>query len=56
MKNEKNSNTVIYDIRIYMECCEAILRLWMDNIITDGEYKRIMDRLVSTWKMEGDTK
>lgn len=29
----------------YRECSDALLKLWMDDIITDGEYNRIMDRL-----------
>ena len=29
----------------YKDCAEVLLKLWCDNIITDGEYKRIMDRL-----------
>lgn len=29
----------------YRDCSDALLMLWMDNIITDGEYNRIMDRL-----------
>lgn len=29
----------------YSDCADALLKLWMENIITDGEYNRIMDRL-----------
>ena len=29
----------------YRDCSDALLMLWMDSIITDGEYNRIMDRL-----------
>ena len=29
----------------YKDCAEVLLKLWCDNIITDGEYNRIMDRL-----------
>ena len=29
----------------YRECSDALLKLWMDDIITDGEYNRIMYRL-----------
>lgn len=30
----------------YRECSDALLKLWMDDIITDGEYNRIMYRLI----------
>lgn len=29
----------------YSACADALLKLWMENIVTDGEYNRIMDRL-----------
>ena len=29
----------------YSDCADALLKLWIENIITDGEYNRIMDRL-----------
>ena len=29
----------------YNDCANAMLSMWMDNIVTDGEYNRIMDRL-----------
>lgn len=29
----------------YIKCSEALLRMWMLNIITDSEYNSIMDRL-----------
>ena len=29
----------------YREKSEAMLKMWMDDDITDGEYNRIMDRL-----------
>ena len=34
----------------YQDCANAMLRMWMDNIITDGEYNRIMDKLNAHWK------
>ena len=33
----------------YQDCCNAMLRMWMDNVVTDGEYNRIMDRLNKHW-------
>ena len=29
----------------YFECGDALLKMWMDEVLTDGEYNRIMDRL-----------
>lgn len=29
----------------YSDCADALLKLWMENIITDGQYNLIMDRL-----------
>ena len=29
----------------YIKCSEALLRMWMLNIIKDAEYNSIMDRL-----------
>jgi hypothetical protein len=29
----------------YDQCANAMLKMWMDNVVTDGEYNRIMDRL-----------
>ena len=29
----------------YQDCAYAMLKMWMENILTDGEYNRIMDKL-----------
>lgn len=29
----------------YAECANAMLKMWIDNVLTDGEYNRVMDRL-----------
>ena len=29
----------------YLDCSNAMLKMWMDNVVTDGEYNRIMDKL-----------
>ena len=29
----------------YQECSDAMLKMWMANVLTDGEYNRIMGRL-----------
>lgn len=33
----------------YRECSDAMLKMWMDNVLTDGEYNRIMDKLNAKW-------
>lgn len=33
----------------YGDCADATLKMWMDSVITDGEYKRIMDKLNKYW-------
>ena len=34
----------------YRDCANAILKMWMDNVVTDGEYSRIMDKLNAYWR------
>lgn len=29
----------------YADCSNAMLKMWMENVLTDGEYSRIMDKL-----------
>ena len=29
----------------YTDCANAMLKMWMDKVVTDGEYNRIMDKL-----------
>ena len=29
----------------YRDCSNAMLKMWMYNVVTDGEYYRIMDKL-----------
>lgn len=36
----------------YRDCANAMLRMWMDNVVTDGEYNRIMDKLNAYWGMK----
>ena len=36
----------------YRDCANAMLRMWIDNVVTDGEYNRIMDKLNVHWGME----
>ena len=33
----------------YSECANAMLKMWIDNVLTDGEYNRIMDKLNAHW-------
>ena len=36
----------------YRDCANAMLKMWMDNVVTDGEYNRIMDKLNAHWGMK----
>ena len=29
----------------YQDCANAMMKMWMDNVLTGGEYNRIMDKL-----------
>lgn len=29
----------------YKDCADAMLKMWMENVLTDGEYNKIMDKL-----------
>ncbi len=33
----------------YYECDNALLKMWMDDVLTDGEYYRIADKLNKKW-------
>ena len=33
----------------YCECANALLKMWLDNVLTDGEYRRIIDKLDVYW-------
>lgn len=34
----------------YSECANAMLKMWIDKVLTDGEYNRIMDKLNAYWE------
>ena len=36
----------------YAECANAMLKMWIDNVLTDGEYNRIMDKLNTHYDAE----
>ena len=36
----------------YADCSNAMLKMWMENVLTDGEYSRIMDKLNKAHKDE----
>ena len=36
----------------YQECVDAMLKMWIENIITDSEYNNIMDRLNKKYDKE----
>ena len=42
-------NEQITEIK-YSDCADALLKLWIENIITDGEYNRIMNKLNKAYK------
>ena len=29
----------------YQTCSDAMLKMWMEKVLTDGEYNRVMDKL-----------
>lgn len=33
----------------YKDCADVLMMLWTERIVTDGQYKKIMDRL-NEWK------
>lgn len=33
----------------YDDCTNALLKMWMDDVLTDGEYNRIADKLNKKW-------
>ena len=35
----------------YQICADALLKMWMDDVLTDGDYKRILNKL-NAWKGE----
>ena len=39
----------------YADCSDALLKMWMDNVITDGEYNRIMEKLNEREKQNEQT-
>ena len=38
----------------YQDCANAMLRMWMDEVITDGEYNRVMDKLNAFWRTRNE--
>lgn len=38
----------------YRDCTNAMLEMWMDGVVTDGEYNRIMDKLNAYWRKDED--
>lgn len=37
----------------YTDCSNALLKMWMDNVLTDGEYNRIMEKL-NKWEKQNE--
>lgn len=38
----------------YQDCANAMMKMWIDNVVTDGEYNRIMGKLNAHWGMENE--
>ena len=38
----------------YQMCADALLKMWMDGVLTDGEYNHIMDKLNAWNRREGE--
>ncbi len=34
----------------YRDCVNAMLKMWMEKILTDSEYSKIMDKLNNAYK------
>lgn len=34
----------------YTDCANAMMMMWLDKVLTDGEYNRIMDKLNAKYK------
>lgn len=39
----------------YDDCANALLKMWMDDVLTDGEYNRIADKLRAKWSEKEET-
>ena len=37
-------------VKEYKEYSYVLMKLWLGNLITDGEYNRIMDRVNAVWR------
>ena len=48
IKNLREAESLIHPIS-YTDCANAMIKMWMENVVTDGEYSKIMDKL-NTWK------
>ncbi|MBQ1295708.1 MAG: hypothetical protein IIY21_16800 [Clostridiales bacterium] len=38
----------------YVDCSNAMLKMWMDDVVTDGEYRHIMDKLNKKWEINNE--
>lgn len=43
--DRKNGKVFPVEPISYLDCSNAMLKMWMDNVVTDGEYNRIIDKL-----------
>ena len=49
IENEKDMRVIEQTEIGYDACSNALLKMWMDNVLTDGEYNRIADKLNKKW-------
>lgn len=35
----------------YRDCTDAMMKMWMMNVLTDGQYNRIMDKLNANYSL-----
>ena len=40
------------DSKTYKEYTEIVLKLWMDNLITDGEHSKLIERINERYNSE----
>ena len=49
MRNVRGKGQTM-SVKEYKEYSYVLMKLWMVNLITDGEYNRIMDRVNAVWR------
>ena len=52
--NAINEGTILPKPITHNDCANAMMKMWVDDVLTDDEYNRIMDELNAKYKA-GDT-